>query len=165
MERQAGAMPLQGQASGTGLPLSTLQQFVAQSMPVAAVAHSYHVDALSDPTLRSDARFQQFSLAELNELHHQVALLGNLIRLSQGDQTAAAGLGLNLSGFLQNRMIGLQLAGQLPAAAMQHPSVQRLMALTEMSNQQVTQYLPAIQQTLAATGARLPGMLVAGIAP
>lgn len=164
MQDQTGASD-QMTVTTQGIPLETLQQFVMQSLPVAAVAHSYHVEALADPRLQNNEAFQQFSLVELNELHHQIAAVGNVLRLAQGDQSAAQWLGYNLSGFLQNRMLGLQLAQRLPQAAKQNPAMQRVMALTELSNRQVQQYLPTLQRTLSATTAGAPALLVQGYQP
>ncbi len=145
-----------------GLPINSLMQFANQGLPVAAMAHSFHVRALLDPTIRSDKTFQKFSLIELNELHHQIAMLGSLLRLAQGDQTAAADLGVNVAGFLQNRSMGLQLAQQLPASITQNPAVMQMMALTDVSQRQVTENLPMLQQVVATTGASAPGVLVTG---
>lgn len=122
------------------------------SMPLAAVAHSFHVDALRDPKLNADPTFQRFSLIELNELHHQVAAMGSLLRMQMGDRTALQSLGANLAGFLANRQLGLQTAKQLPAAVTQDPRMMTVMQLTEMSNQQVAQYMPVISQTIQAAG-------------
>jgi len=153
--------------SGTGtavgqvsIPLQEIQQFLLSATPVAAVAHSHHVDALSNPTLRADPTFQQFSLAELNELHHQVAALGSLLRLQMGDAGAARSLGYNLAGFLQNRQIGLQLGQRLSPTARNNPSVQALMQLTQVSNQQIAANQNVLNRTLAATGAAAPGPLL-----
>lgn len=123
------------------------------SMPLAAVAHSFHVDALHDPKLQDDPAFQRFSLIELNELHHQVAAMGSLLRMQMGDRSALQSLGANLMGFLANRQLGLQAAQQLPASVRQDPRVMTVMQLTEMSNQQVAQYMPVLAQTVQMSGA------------
>lgn len=147
--------------SPTGtLPLDAMEGFLLQSLPVAAVAHSYHVEALRNPTLQRDPTFQRFSLTELNELHHQVAALGDLIRLQQGDPTAAEALAYNLAGFLQNRQQGMRMVPQLPAAARNHPAMQQVLQLMQVSNQQVTRNSRLLNQTFAMTQAPVPGPLL-----
>jgi hypothetical protein len=141
-------------------PLAQVQEFVMESMPVAAVAHSFHVDALSDPRFQSDPNFQMFSLIELNELHHQVAAFGSLLRLQMGDKTALQSLGRNLTGFLANRQLGLQAAQRLPANIRQDPRMMTVMQLTEMSNQQVAKYMPVITQIVQQSGAPATGPLL-----
>lgn len=151
-----------GPSTVSAFPLSAVTQFLNSGLPVAAVAHSFHVRALMDPSLRSIPAFQQFSLVELNELHHQIAALGALIRLQQGDSSALTDLGTNLAGFLQNRLIGLQVTQALPAQVLQSPSIQAMMALTNLSNQQVLQNLPVLSQALVTSGAPAPGPLAVG---
>lgn len=138
-------------AMAIGLPVSELRNFIMQSLPVAAIAHSYHVDALANPNLRANAAFQRFSEVELNELHHQVALLGALLRLDMGDVSAIADIGLNLAGFLQNRQMAGQLASRLPASVRQDPMVATVLSLVNQSNQQLAQNWPTITRTLTAT--------------
>jgi hypothetical protein len=142
------------------LPLADLQRFLLESVPLAAIAHSFHVDALADPLIRNDPAFQRYSLIELNELHHQVSALGALLRITMGDPTAWQSLGLNLAGFLQNRMAALTVARSFTPTVLQHPASQVMMQLTQQSNQQIAANWPAMQQTLAVTGAPLPGLLV-----
>lgn len=151
----AGISP-QAIAMAAGIPLNELRSFIMQSLPVAAIAHSYHVDALANPNLRSNAAFQRFSEVELNELHHQVALLGALLRLEMGDASAIADIGLNLTAFLQNRQIAGQLAARLPAAIRQDPLVATVLNLVNQSNQQITQSWPTITRTLSVTAAVAP---------
>lgn len=140
--------------------LDQIERFLLEGMPVAAMAHSYHVQALADPEIGPDPIMQRFSLIELNELHHQVAALGDVLRLRRGDQSAAATLGYNLSGFLQNRQLGLQVARQFPPAMLRHPAVQRTLALTEQSNEQIARNWPLLQRAMAQTAAAAPGPLL-----
>lgn len=142
------------------LPLRQLNRFMMEGLPVAAVAHSYHVEALTDPQFRRNPAFQRFSLVELNELHHQVAALGSLLRVQMGDASALASLGANLQGFLQNREMGMQLAQQLPEAIRQDPRMQRVMALTQQSNRQVARNWPVLMQTVAAADGAAPGAML-----
>lgn len=145
-----------------GVPLGQVMQFALESLPLAAVAHSYHVDALLDPLLQQDPRYQMYSLIELNELHHQVSVLGSLLRMQMGDPTAAESLGRNLAGFIQNRQAALQVAGTLRPQVLAHPLTRTVLALTEQSNRQVASYWPVLAQTIAATGAAGPGSLLVG---
>lgn len=142
------------------LPLAHVQRFILESLPGAAVAHSYHVDALLDPMVQTSPAFQRFSLIELNELHHQVAALGALIRLQQGDPTALRALGTNLAGFVQNRLAALRELARVPAAVRSHPDVQRVEALVMESNRELLRQLPTIQQVIRLSGAVIPGPLL-----
>lgn len=139
------------------VPLRELRRFMMEGLPVAAVAHSYHVEALSDPKVGKDPAFQRFSLVELNELHHQVAALGALLRLQMGDPSAMASLGANLLGFLQNRGLGMYLIEQVPASVRQDPRVQRMLVLTQRSNQQIARHWPLLMRVVTASGASAPG--------
>jgi hypothetical protein len=145
---------------GAGVPWGALYRFVAESMPVAAIAHSHHADALMDPHLWTNPLFQEFSLIELNELHHQVAVLGTLLRHQMGDPTALASLGMNLAGFLENRQAGLAVASQFPPEITSHPKVQEVMRLTQLSNEQVAANMPVIERTLALAESPAPGALL-----
>lgn len=147
-------------AAAPALPLQALQTFMSEGLPLAAVAHSVHVDALSDPALRQNRQFQRFSEIELNELHHQIAAVGAMLRMQMGDPRAVMSLGINLAGFLQNRMAALAMVAHFPPAVMRHPDVQMLMALVDQSNRQVAANWPVLQSTLAATGAPAPGPLM-----
>lgn len=131
-----------------------------ESLPLAAVAHSIHVDALADPNLRANPQFQAFSQVELNELHHQIAALGGLLRTMMGDPAGPASLAMNLAAFLQNRALGLQAAQILPPAVLSHPAVRVLMGLTEQSNQQVAAYRPALAPLFASIPVASPGPLL-----
>lgn len=144
------------------VPVAALQQFMNEATPVAAMAHSYHVDALMDPRIDADPVFQEFSLIELNELHHQVAAMGALQRLMMGEPGALQSLGVNLAGFLQNRQAAMSLVPQFPPYVTRNPSVQKMMKLTQQSNKQVAANLPVIQQTLNAAGAPAPGPMLVG---
>lgn len=134
------------------LPVQQLQRFLNQSMPGAAVAHSYHVDALRQPEVRNDPSFQRFTDTELHELHHQVAALGSLMRVQMGDQNAVNGLGYNLARFVARRQEALQSAQQFPAAVRENAAVGRMMNLIRQSNRQVEQNWPAISQAVSAAG-------------
>lgn len=144
------------------VPVAALERFLNEGMPGAAVAHSYHVDALMDPRVGSDPTFQAFSLIELNELHHQVAAMGALERLKMGEPDALRSLGTNLVGFLQNRQAALSLVPDFPPYVTRNPSVQRMMQLIQQSNQQVAANMPLIQQTLQAADGRAPGPMLVG---
>lgn len=142
------------------VPLGEVQRFLFEALPVAAIAHSYHVDALADPVVQQDPQYQRFSLIELNELHHQVAALGALMRLQMGDQTALRNLGMNLVGFIQNRQAALQVAQNFSPSVLANPANQVLMGLVQQSNQQVAQNWPVLMQTLSATQPPVPGPLM-----
>lgn len=137
-----------------------LVRFLNESMPMGAIAHSHHVDALADPAIGKEPTFQRFSLIELNELHHQVAALGAVLRMQQGDPTAFKSLGYNLAGFLQNRAAALEAARNLPEAVKQNPHVRRMMALIQQSNQRVQQMMPLLQEVIRRSGATGPGPLL-----
>lgn len=158
---QVGAVPA---APFRQLPLAEVERFLLEGMPVAAIAHSFHVDALADPALRRDPLFQRFSVIELNELHHQVAALGAIQRLKMGDQTALTSLGLNLAGFLQNRQAALALAQQFRPAVLQHPALRAMFSLVQQSNQQIAANWPVVQQAILATGAPAPGPMLVSLA-
>lgn len=143
-----------------GVPVAELMRFMMEGLPVAAIAHSYHVDALVDPRVGSNPQFQEFSLIELNELHHQIAALGSLLRLEIGDPMAQESLGMNLAGFLENRQAALAVASRFPPLVTNNPAVKKMMDLTQVSNEQVEANWPLIQETLAATGAPSPGALL-----
>lgn len=151
-------------AAGQALPatLAQLQRFAEESLPLAAVAHSYHVDALANPQIAEEPSLQQLSLVELNELHHQIALLGALLRLQAGDPTALQSVGRNLAGFLENRQLGLQIAATLPIRVRQEPAMQEALRLTEESTRQVAQNWPLLVQMVRLTGAASPGPLLVG---
>lgn len=142
------------------LPVDALQRFLDEGMPGAAMAHSFHVDALMDPRIGSDPVFQAFSLIELNELHHMVSTMGALLRLKQGDPTALASLGTNLAGFLQNRQAAGALVPRFPPYVARNPAVRRMMALIQQSNKQLAAHSAVIQQTLKAADGRAPGPLL-----
>lgn len=142
--------------------LQTAEQFLMEGLPVAAIAHSLHVDALADPTLNTNPQFQAFSLIELNELHHQIAALGGLLRTQMGDPSGPASLAMNMAGFLENRALGLQAARTLPARVRNHPAVAAVMQLTDLSNQQIASYAPALSPLMQVLPSVSPGpMLVA----
>lgn len=141
-------------------PIAALERFLMESLPVAAVAHSYHVEVMRDPRLQRDPTFQRFNVVELNELHHQIAALGALLRLQEGDPTAAENLAYNLAGFLQNRQLAMQILPQLPAEARRHPAMQRMLDLIQVSNQQLAQNRQLIDQVLAMAEST-PGPLMA----
>jgi predicted RNase H-like nuclease len=149
-------------AQSAQIPLGEVQRFLMEALPVAAIAHSFHVDALADPALQSDSQYQRFSLIELNELHHQIAALGALMRLQMGDPTALRSLGMNLVGFIQNRQAALQVAQGFSPAIMANHANQVMMSLLQQSNQQVTQNWPVLAQTLTAMQAPAPGPLMVG---
>lgn len=149
----------------TRLPMAELERFMMEGLPVAAVAHSFHVDALMDPRVQADPAFQQFSMIELNELHHQVAALGAHIRHQIGDPTAMQSLGMNLAGFVQNRQAALQMVPQFSPATMQNPAVQVMMGLTEVSNEQIAQNWPVLTRAMGATRAPAPGPMLVGWLP
>lgn len=142
--------------------LAEIRQLLFSSIPDTAVAHSFHVAALMNPAIRDNAEFQRFSEVELNELHHQVAALGCLYRMQQGDPEAASCLATNLQGFLDNRLLGLQLAQQLPAQITQNPNVQTMTRLVGQTQQAVQQHMPAIQSFVAAVRAPNPGPMLVG---
>ncbi|MFZ5817318.1 MAG: hypothetical protein ACOY93_18805 [Bacillota bacterium] len=145
-----------------GVPVQAVERFLMESLPVAAVAHSYHVDALRNPAIQADPVFQRFSLIELNELHHQIAAVGSLLRLQAGDPRAAESLAHNLAGFVQNRQAALRLVPQFSPLVRQNRALRNMMALTQRSNQQVAQNWPVISRTLAAAAAPAPGPLLVG---
>lgn len=149
----------------TRLPMAELERFMMEGLPVAAIAHSFHVEALTDPRVQADPAFQQFSMIELNELHHQVAALGAHLRHMMGDPTAMQSLGLNLAGFLQNRQTAMQMVPRFAPTTVQNPAVQVMMGLTEVSNEQVAQNWPVLTQALAATRAPVPGPMLVGRLP
>lgn len=140
--------------------LRQLRQFMMAGLPVAATAHSYHVEVLMDPQFRNDPDLQRFSLVELNELHHQVAAMGALMRLECGDPTALASLGANLQGFLENRRRGMELMDGLSSAVRQDSRMQQMMALTQVSNQQISQNWPLLTQVLQMANGAAPGPLL-----
>lgn len=142
--------------------LAEIRQLLFGSIPDTAVAHSYHVAALMDPAVGQNESFQRFSEVELNELHHQVAALGCLYRMQQGDPTAASCLAANLQGFLDNRQLGLQLAQQLPTRVTQNRNVQMMTRLIGRTQQAVEQHLPTIQSFVAGVGAPSPGPMLVG---
>lgn len=145
---------------GPRVPWGALYRFAMEAMPVAAVAHSYHIDALMDPRLQDDPAFQEFSEIELNELHHQVSTLGALLRHNMGDPTALNSLGVNLAGFLENRRAALAVSRRFSPEVRANPAVQEMMRLTELSNAQVAANLPVIEQALAAAQSEDPGALL-----
>lgn len=140
--------------------LGQLRQFMMVGLPVAAMAHSYHVEVLMDPQFRNDPALQHFSLVELNELHHQVAAMGALMRLECGDPTALASLGANLQGFLENRRRGMELMEGLSSAVTQDPRMQQMTALTQISNQQISQHWPVLMQVVRMANSTAPGPLL-----
>lgn len=143
--------------------MQALQRFLMESLLVAALIHSYHVDALRDPQLRMDPALERFNLIEVNELHHQIAALGASLRLQQGDPRAMNSLGYNLAGFLENRQAALQASRNLSPRTRQNPNVQRLMPLVQQSNQMVQQNLPVLTQAIQASGvSATPGPLLIG---
>lgn len=150
---------------GPQTALAEIRQLLFRSVPETAMAHSYHVEALLDPALRDNQAFQRFSAVELNELHHQVAALGCLYRLQQGDPQALTCLAANLQGFLDNRQLALQLAAQLPAAVRQNPSFQAMRSLIEQTQQEVQRHMPAIQRFEASVAAPNPGAMLVGPRP
>ncbi len=149
-------------SDGQAIPWEGVTEFMVDALPVAAVAHSHHIDALADPRLQQNPEFQRFSLIELNELHHQIGAMGALMRLSQGDTAALRSLGTNLAGFLQNRQAAMQVAGRFPPVVTQNPSVQQMMQLTQQSNQQIARNWPVLQQALSASRGPAPGPLLIG---
>lgn len=165
-----GRGPLAGQWPGPAqappqAALGQIRQLLFSSIPDTAMAHSYHVQALMDPAFRDNPEFQRFSEAELNELHHQVAALGCLYRMQQGDPQAVTCLAANLQGFLDNRRLSMQLEQQLPAAIRQAPSVQMMMRHIQQTQQAVQRNMPAIQQFEAAVQAPNPGPMLVGSRP
>lgn len=154
--------PAAGVPTAAALPLAAIQQFLTEGLPLTALAHSFHVDALLDPSIRANPVFQQFSLVELNELHHLIAAQGALLRIQLGDPGGLRSLGVNLAGFLQNRQAGLQLSAALPPAVRQNPAVQATLSLIQQTQQQVVQNLPIISQAIAVSGAPAPGPLLIG---
>lgn len=144
------------------IPMAALRQFMSQSLPVAAIGHSFHADLLLDPRYQCDPSLQQFSRIELNELHHQIAAMGALLRLQRGDQTAAASLGANLAGFLQNRQAALQVMPQISAQIQQDPRMQAMMRQVARSQQQVLQNLPVLSRAVMATTTTTPGVMMVG---
>jgi len=140
--------------------LRQLCQFMMAGLPVAAMAHSYHVEVLMDPQFRNDPVLQRFSLVELNELHHQVAAMGALMRLERGDPTALSSLGANLQGFLENRQRGMEVMEGLSDAVRQDPRMQQMMALTQVSNQQISQNWPLLMQVVRMANGAAPGPLL-----
>lgn len=156
------------QMAPRGVPeavVAELRQLLFSSMPDTAIAHSYHVEALLDPALHNNAEFQRFSEVELNELHHQIAALGCLYRMQQGDPNALACLATNLQGFLENRRLAMQLAQQLPASVRQTRSVQSMIGHIQQTQQAVQRNMPLIQQFEAAVRAPSPGPLLVGPRP
>ncbi len=144
----------------TQIPFAEVQRFLSEALPVAAVAHSFHVDALADPAVVQDPQYQRFNLIELNELHHQIAAVGALMRLQMGDPTALRSLGMNLVGFIQNRQAALQVAQNFSPTVMANPANQAMMSLVQQSNQQVMQNWPVLLQTLSASQPPTPGPLL-----
>jgi len=144
-----------------GLPLHELRAFLMQSLPGAAIAHSFHVDALANPAVRTNTAFQRFSEVELNELHHQIALLGSVLRFDMGDASALGDIGMNLAAFLHNRQMAGQLAARLPATIGQDPMVATMLNLVNQSNQQIAQSWSTITRTLNAAATVAPGSLSA----
>lgn len=131
-----------------------------ESLPVAAIAHSIHVDALADPALNANPQFQAFSLIELNELHHQIAALGGLLRTQMGDPSGPVSLAMNMAGFLENRALGMQAAQRLPANVRRHPAVATVLQLTDLSNQQVATYAPQLAPLMQVLPAVSPGPMM-----
>lgn len=148
-----------------GAALAEIRQMLFSSIPDTAIAHSYHVEALRDPAFRNNAEFQRFSEVELNELHHQIAALGCLYRLQQGDPNAMSCLATNLQGFLENRRLALQLGQQLPAALRQTPAMQQMFSHIQQTQQAVQRNMPLIQQFEAAVQAPSPGPMLVGPRP
>jgi hypothetical protein len=133
-------------------PVDRVKRFVAESLPVAALAQSYLVDSRWDPALRDQEPLGRFTENALHELHHLMALWGALLRGEAGDPTAWSRAGLNLARFLERRRMTLTLAQQLPVSLRQHPSVQLMMTHLEESNRQVQRAWPILVQTVVATG-------------
>lgn len=72
---------------------SPLKQFVSESLPTAALAHSYLVELRWDPTIGKNQPLEEFTDNLLHELHHHAALWGALLRLERGDPWGGPALG------------------------------------------------------------------------
>lgn len=140
--------------------LAQVKKFLMDGMPLTAIAHSYHVDALLIPDVGGNQAFQHFSLIELNELHHQVAALGAVLRAEKGEQGALHDVALNLSGFLENREAGLKAAPALPSEIQRNPLIQKIMGLIQQTQVQVNQNLPILNRVIALAGSPSPGPLL-----
>ena len=142
------------------LPVDQIERFLTEGMPGTAIAHSYHVDALLVPELQADANFQRFSLIELNELHHQIAAMGAILRWHQGDPNAVQDLAVNLAGFLQNRQAAMEASHALGPHVTGNPAVQRVLHLVEQSNRAIERNRPALQQFTAMVPTGEPGAML-----
>lgn len=131
---------------------SQLNRFVADSLPIAALVHSYLVELRWEPRLRGVPSLEEFSDNALHELHHLTALRGALLRLDRGDPTAWSSVGLNLARLLHRRQITMERAARLPAAVRQDPRGRFMLSLIDQGNRQLQRYLPIILQTIRATG-------------
>ncbi|MHB9146604.1 MAG: hypothetical protein ACYC5Y_14895 [Symbiobacteriia bacterium] len=140
--------------------LAQLKQFLQAGMPLTEMAHSYHVEALLKPGIGDNAAFQHASLVEINELHHQIAAMGAILRAEQGDPTALRDVGVNIAGFIENRRLGLQLAQALPASVKNDPAYQKMDRLIQETQRQNEKNMALLQQAVALGGNLTPGPLL-----
>lgn len=133
--------------------LTYLRQFLSETLPTAALTHSYLVDMDWDPALdRHRPANQELADAANGWLHHLMALWGAVLRADMGDPSAWSSIGLNLARVLVRRNETMQKADQLDASLRQDPKVQRFLSLLSQTAQQMDPYVPAMMQVIAATG-------------
>lgn len=129
-----------------------LNQFVAESLPTAALLHSFLVDLSWDPQLGNDQSLATLSENAQHELHHLAALRGALARLNQHDPKAWSSIGLNLARLLYRRRVTTLNAARLSPDIRQDPRGRSILSLIEQENEQIEPYIPLIRQTIIATG-------------
>lgn len=129
-----------------------LSQFVSESLPTAALLHSFLVDLNWDPLLGNDQSLATFSENAQHELHHLAALGGALARLTQHDPKGWSMVGLNLARLLYRRRVTLANAARFSPDIRQDPRGRSILALVEQEKEQIQPYLPLIRQTIIATG-------------
>lgn len=134
------------------LPTDRLRHFVAESLPLEAGIHSYHVDLNWDPKLGKDPSRTEFGQIALHELHHLAAVEGALIRQAQGDPMARSSIGLNLARFMHRRGQAMELLPRFVSGLQNDPRAQAIVALIEQGNRIIQAYMPVIRQTISATG-------------
>jgi hypothetical protein len=134
-----------------GIPTEELRNFLHQSLPSAAILHSYLVRVRWDPALKEIPPMAQFSENVIHELHHQMGLWGAILRLNMGDPTAVDDVGLNLARFIHRRQAAMALVAQFPLEVRQNPQVRAVLSAINESNAEVEAYWPLLRQTLAAT--------------
>lgn len=129
-----------------------LQQFLGESLPLAAVLHSYLADLRWNTTVGRDPGFEEFSENAVHLLHHHIALWGALQRAEAGDPAAWSSIGLNLARLLYRYQVTMDQVGGLPEAFRAEPWGQAVLQILEYEDRMIRNYLPAFRRVIMATG-------------